>query len=213
MEVPLLDLKAQYVTIRDEVREAIDELCEQQQFILGPHVEELERQIATYSNTKYAVGVSSGTDALLLALMSLDIKPGDEVITTPYTFFATAAAIARLGAKPVFADIEPRSYNIDPEKIPVLIGRQTKAIIAVHLFGQCADMDPILKIAKRHGLAVIEDAAQAVGAEYKGRRAGSMGHIGCFSFYPSKNLGGFGDGGMVVTSDESLMQRLRLLRV
>src|SRR5262249_31561690 len=213
MQVPLLDLKAQYATIRDEVREAIDEVCDEEQFVLGTHVEELEKRIAAYSNSKHAIGVSSGTDALLIALMALDIKPDDEVITTPYSFFATAGVIARLGAKPVFVDIVPESYNIDPEKISSRITRRTRAIMPVHLFGQCADMDPIVEIADKSGLAVIEDAAQAIGAEYKGRRAGSIGRIGCFSFYPTKNLAGFGDGGMVVTSDDGLAEKLRLLRV
>ena len=213
MQVPLLDLKAQYATIRDEVRNAIDGVCEQQHFILGPHVEELEKQIAAYSQTRYAIGVSSGTDALLIALMALDVKPGDEVITTPYSFFATAGVIARLGAIPVFADIDAHSYNIDPEGIERLITARTKAILPVHLFGQCADMHPILDIATKYHLPIIEDAAQAIGADYKGKRAGSMGVMGCFSFFPSKNLGGFGDGGMVVTNDESLAEKLRVLRV
>ena len=213
MQVPLLDLRAQYATIRDEVRAAIDQVCEQQHFILGPHVEDLEKQIATYSHTKYAIGVSSGTDALLVALMALDIKPGDEVITTPYSFFATAGVIARLGAKPVFADIDAASYNIAPEQIDRLVTSNTKAIMPVHLFGQCADMEPIMDVAAKYGLPVIEDAAQAIGAEYKGVRAGSIGLMGCFSFFPSKNLGGFGDGGMVVTSDDELADKLRVLRV
>jgi dTDP-4-amino-4,6-dideoxygalactose transaminase len=213
MQVPLLDLTAQYVSIRDDVRHAIDQVCEEQRFILGPHVEDLERQIASYSGARYGIGVSSGTDALLAALMALDIKAGDEVITTPYSFFATAGVIARLGARPVFADIELDSYNIDPDQIPKLITARTRAIIPVHLFGQCAEMDPILDVASRHGIAVIEDAAQAIGAEYKGRRAGSMGLLGCFSFYPTKNLGGFGEGGMVVTSDNAFAEKLRLLRV
>ncbi len=213
MQVPLLDLKAQYASIRDEVRKAIDDVCEQQHFILGPHVEELERQIAAYSQTRYAIGVSSGTDALLVALMALDIRPGDEVVTTPYSFFATAGVIARLGATPVFTDIDAHSYNMDPQRIERLITPKTKAILPVHLFGQCADMDPILEVASKYHVPVIEDAAQAIGAEYQGKRAGSMGVMGCFSFFPSKNLGGFGDGGMVVTNDESLAEKLRVLRV
>ena len=213
MQVPLLDLKAQYATIRDDVRTAMEEVCEQQNFILGPQVEDLERQIAAYSQTRHAVGVSSGTDALLMALMALNIQPGDEVITTPYSFFATVGVLARLGARAVFADIDGNSYNIDPEKITRLVTAKTKAILPVHLFGQCADMDPIMSVAEKYNLPIIEDAAQAIGAEYKGRRAGSMGLVGCFSFFPSKNLGGFGDGGMVVTSDDTLAEKLRVLRV
>ncbi len=213
MQVPLLDLKAQYATIRDEVRQAIDDVCESQHFILGPHVENLEKQVAAYSQCAYGIGVSSGTDALLVALMALDIKTGDEVITTPYSFFATAGVIARLGAKPVFVDIDPKTYNLNPALLERAITPRTRVIMPVHLFGQSADLDPILEIAKRHHLAVIEDAAQAIGSEYKGKRIGSLGAIGCFSFFPSKNLGGFGDGGMVVTNDAALAERLRVLRV
>jgi dTDP-4-amino-4,6-dideoxygalactose transaminase len=213
MQVPLLDLKAQYATIRDEVRRAIDEVCDSQHFILGPHVEKLERDVAAYSQCAHGIGVSSGTDALLVALMALDVTTGDQVITTPYSFFATAGVIARLGATPVFVDIDPRSYNIDPALIERAITPRTRVIMPVHLFGQCADMDTILEIAKSHKLAVIEDAAQAIGSEYKGRRAGSMGELGCLSFFPSKNLGGFGDGGMVVTNDAELAERVRVLRV
>jgi dTDP-4-amino-4,6-dideoxygalactose transaminase len=210
--IPLLDLKAQYATIREEIRAAIDRVIEAQQFILGPEVEALEHEIATYTGCKYGIGVSSGTDALLVALMAIDIRPGDEVITTPYTFFATAGSIARLGAVPVFVDIDPLTFNIDPNAIEAKITPRTRAIMPVHLYGQMADMDPIMEIAQRHNLVVIEDAAQAIGAEYKGRRAGSIGHLGCFSFFPSKNLGGFGDGGMVVTSDPTLAEKMRLLR-
>ena len=210
--VPLLDLKAQYATIRDEVRSAIDRVIESQYFILGPEVEALEREIATYSQCSYGIGVSSGTDALLVALMAIDLKPGDEVLTTPYTFFATAGCITRLGAKPVFVDIDSQSYNLDPAKVEDAITARTRAILPVHLFGQMADMKPIVEIAQRHNLYIIEDAAQAIGAEYDGQRAGSIGHMGCFSFFPSKNLGGFGDGGMVVTNDEELAKRVRLLR-
>src|SRR5262245_2562073 len=201
MHVPLLDLKAQYNTIRDDVRKAIDDVCEQQHFILGPHVEDLEKQIAAYSNTKHAIGVSSGTDALLVALMAIDIRPDDEVVTTPYSFFATAGTIARLGARPVFADIDERTFNIGANGIEARITPRTRAIIPVHLFGQMADMPSIMEIARRHNLFVIEDAAQAIGAELNQKRAGSVGHAGCFSFYPSKNLGGFGDGGMITTND------------
>ncbi|MHB0856572.1 MAG: DegT/DnrJ/EryC1/StrS family aminotransferase [Anaerolineae bacterium] len=212
MQVPLLDLKAQYATIRNEAHEAIDRVVESQHFILGPEVEALEREVAAYSQCQYGVGVSSGTDALLVALMAIGIQPGDEVITTSYSFFATAGCIARLGAKPVFLDIDPLSYNIDVRSIEARISPRTRAILPVHLFGQMADMDPIMDIARRHDLMVIEDAAQAIGSEYQGRRAGSIGHLGCFSFFPSKNLGGFGDGGMVVANDSALADRVRLLR-
>ena len=210
--VPLLDLKAQYATIRDEVQEAVDRVIESQYFILGPEVQALEEEVAAYSQCEYGIGVSSGTDALLVSLMAINIQPGDEVITTPYTFFSTAGSIARLCAKPVFVDIDPLTYNIDPSKIEAAITPRTKAIIPVHLYGQMADMDPIMEIAERYGLFVIEDAAQAIGAEYKGKRAGSIGHLGCFSFFPSKNLGGFGDGGMVVSNDPYLADRVKLLR-
>lgn len=218
MNVPLLDLKAQYATIKDEIKFAIDEVIESQRFILGPEVEILEREIAEFSGTRFGIGVSSGTDALLLSLMAMQIRSGDEVITTPYTFFATAGSISRVGAIPVFVDINPKTYNINPALIEEKITSKTKAIIPVHLFGQCADMKPILDVSQKHDLIVIEDAAQAIGAEYGGMgngnayRAGKMGHFGCFSFFPSKNLGGFGDGGMVVANDESLAQRVRHLR-
>lgn len=213
MKVPLLDLKAQYQAIKDEVLAATRELYETQRFILGPEVEKLEEQIARYCHTEHAVGVSSGTDALLISLMAAGIGPGDEVITSPYTFFATAGSIVRVGATPVFVDIEEDTYNIAPEAITEKITRQTRAIIPVHLYGQCCDMDPILELAHGRNITVIEDAAQAIGAEYKGRRAGSMGDMGCFSFFPSKNLGAFGDGGMVTTSSDILYQRLKILRV
>jgi dTDP-4-amino-4,6-dideoxygalactose transaminase len=212
VKVPLLDLKAQYATIKAEILPVVEKVLESQQFILGAAVEECERQIAEYCTCKHGVGVTSGTDALLVCLMAEGIGPGDEVITTPYTFFATAGCIARLGAKPVFADICPKTFNIDVSQIERLITPRTKVIMPVHLFGQCADMDAILDIASRHHLTVIEDAAQAIGAEYKGRRAGSMGHYGCFSFFPSKNLGCAGDGGMVVTQDDERAERLRILR-
>ncbi|MFH1943640.1 MAG: DegT/DnrJ/EryC1/StrS family aminotransferase [bacterium] len=213
MNVPLLDLKAQYVKIKDEVRASIDEVCESQYFILGPKVQHLEERIAEYSEAKYGVGVSSGTDALLISLMAIDIMPGDEVITTPFTFFATGGVISRLGAKPVFVDIDPITFNIDASLIEQAITLKTKAIMPVHLFGQVADMDSIMAVAAKHKLFVIEDAAQSIGSEYKGKRAGSIGHLGCFSFFPSKNLGGFGDGGMVVTNDPDLHQKLKILRV
>jgi len=220
MKVPFLDLKAQYFTIKEEIRLAIDEVLESQYFILGPKVEELEKNIAGYSHTTYAAGVSSGTDALLVSLMAIDIKPGDEIITTPFTFFSTAGVIARLKAIPVFVDIDPLTYNIDPDKINEIIEEKNKnsnarvrCIIPVHLFGQCADMDPIMEIAKEHNLYVIEDAAQSIGAEYKGKKAGSMGDLGIFSFFPSKNLGGYGDGGMVVTNNQKLYEKVKILRV
>lgn len=210
--VPLLDLKAQYAPIREEIRTAIDRVADSQYFILGPEVKALEEEVAVYSQVKFGSGVSSGTDALLVALMAIGIEPGDEIITTPYTFFATAGCVARLGAKSVFVEIDPRTYNIDASQIEAAITPRTKAIIPVHLFGQMADMDPIMEVANRHNLIVIEDAAQAIGSEYKGRRAGSIGHMGCFSFFPSKNLGSFGDAGMVVTNDAKLADQLNLLR-
>jgi len=213
-QVPLLDLKAQYASLRHLIEPAIREIVESQYFILGPKVTELEKKVARYSQVRYGVGVSSGTDALLIALMAIDINHEDEIITTPYSFFATAGVIARLGAKPVFVDIRPDTYNIDPAKIEAAVSSKTRAVIPVHLFGQMADMDPIMEIAQKYNLIVIEDAAQAIGAEYNdGRRAGSIGHMGCFSFFPSKNLGGFGDAGMVVTNDEHLAQKLVQLRV
>jgi dTDP-4-amino-4,6-dideoxygalactose transaminase len=210
--VPLLDLKAQYATLKDEIRPAIDRVLESQQCINGPEVGQLEREVARYCQAKHCVGVSSGTDALLVAMMALDIGHGDEVITTPYTFFATAGCISRLGAKSVFVDIDPATFNIDPTRIEAAITPRTKAIMPVHLFGQCADMDPILAIAKKHNLPVIEDAAQAIGSEYKGRRAGTMGTFGCFSFFPSKNLGAVGDAGAVTTNDDAFAKRLVRLR-
>lgn len=214
MNVPLLDLKAQHQPLRKDLLAAIEQVLDKNNFILGDEVSELEEKIAAYSQTRFGVGVSSGTDALLAALMALDIKSGDEVITTPLSFFATVGTIVRLGAKPVFVDIDPVTYNLDPSKIESAITSRTRAIIPVHLYGQCADMDPILQAAARRGLAVVEDAAQAIGSEYRDkRRAGSMGTVGCFSFFPSKNLGGLGDGGMVVTNDEKLAEQLRVLRV
>ncbi len=212
MRVPILDLKAQYATIKDEIMQAISEVCESQFFALGPAVEEFEKQIAAYCKSKYAIGVSSGTDALLISLIALDIKPGDEVITTPFTFFSTAGSVARLGAKPVFVDVDPDSYNIDPSGIEEKITENTRAIIPVHLFGQAAQMKAITEIAKRHNLAVIEDAAQAIGASQDGVMCGNLGDCGCFSFYPTKNLGGFGDGGLVTTNDNKLAEKIKILR-
>ncbi len=213
MKVPLLNLQAQYESIRAPVLAAVERIMESQQFILGKEVRALEESVAHYSGTKHAVGCASGSDALLLSLMALDISAGDEVITTPFTFFATASAIARLGARPVFVDIDARTYNINPEAVQAAVTPRTRAIIPVHMYGQCAEMDPLIAIADRHGLAIIEDAAQAIGAEDGGRRAGSMGLLGCFSFYPTKNLGGAGDGGMLTTNDDYLANRLRRLRV
>jgi len=213
MNVPLLDLKQQHAALREELRAATDRIIDSQQFVLGEEVRLLEEEIARYSQVKHAAGCASGSDALLLALMALDIKAGDEVITTPFSFFATASSIARVGARPVFVDIEPRTYNLDPSLVEAAITERTRAIIPVHLYGQCAEMDALLEVAARHELPVIEDAAQAIGAEDAGRCAGSMGAIGCFSFYPTKNLGGAGDGGMLTTNDDSLAARLRRLRV
>src|SRR5882672_1893088 len=212
MQVPLLDLKAQYSTIRAEVEAAIAEVMESQHFILGPKVEECEKAITAYSNCSHAIGVSSGSDALLACLMAENIGPGDEVITTPYTFFATAGAIARVGATPVFVDIDPATYNLNTSLISSCVTARTRAIIPVHLYGQMADMDAVMRIAEKHRLVVIEDAAQAIGAELNGRRAGSIGHYGCFSFFPSKNLGAAGDAGMVVTNDANRADNLVRLR-
>jgi len=212
MQVPLLDLKAQYATIKDEVLAAVSEVLESQCCIGGPKVAELEEKIATISDCKFAVGVSSGTDAILNSLMSLDIGAGDEVITTPFTFFSTVGCIVRAGAGPVFVDIEPKTFNINPALIESAVTEETKAIMPVHLFGQMANMDPIMKIANKYELAVIEDAAQSITSTYKGSKAGSIGTVGCFSFFPSKNLGGIGDGGMVVTNDEEVYDRIKIVR-
>jgi dTDP-4-amino-4,6-dideoxygalactose transaminase len=212
MQVPLLDLKAQYATIKGEILAAVSEVLESQRCIGGPKVAELEEKVAALSDCKYAVGVSSGTDAILNSLMSLDIGPGDEVITTPFTFFATVGCIVRVGAKPVFVDIDPRTFNINPELIESSVTENTKAIIPVHLFGQMADMDPIMETANKYNLAVIEDAAQSITSTYKDRKAGSIGTVGCLSFFPSKNLGAAGDGGMVITNDEDLYDRLKIMR-
>jgi dTDP-4-amino-4,6-dideoxygalactose transaminase len=203
----------QHATIRDEVRDAVDAVFSSQRFILGEEVAALEQEIAAYCDARHAIGCASGTDALILALMALDIGPGDEVITSPFTFFATASAIHRVGAKPVFADIDPATFNIDHQAVAAAITPRTKAILPVHLFGQCADMEPLWRLAVRHGLAIIEDAAQAIGATYRGRHAGVLGTIACFSFFPTKNLGGAGDGGMLSTDDQDLDVRLRRLRV
>lgn len=212
MKVPLLDLQAQYVSLQPNVRAAIARVFETQQFVLGPEVAALEKELANYCRTAEAVGCASGSDALLLALMALDVGPGDEVITTPFSFFATASAITRLGARPVFVDIDPLTYNINAAKIPAAITSRTKAIMPVHIYGQCADMDAVLSLAQEKSVPVIEDAAQAIGAEDRGRRAGSMGLAGCFSFYPTKNLGGAGDGGLLTTNDPDFAARLKRLR-
>ncbi len=213
MKVPLLDLTAQYGTIRDEIDAALAEVVTSQRFILGAVVEACEDAIARYTGSAFGIGVSSGTDALLVALMAEDIGPGDEVVTTPYSFFATAGVIARVGATPVFVDIDPVTLNLDPGQVADSVTKRTRAIIPVHIFGQMAEMAPIMEIARSRGLVVIEDAAQAIGAAHEGRRAGSIGDYGCFSFFPSKNLGCFGDGGMVVTNDAARAERVRALRV
>ena len=230
LNVPLLDLKAQYQTIRGPIRAAIDEVCDSQWFVMGPKVKQLEQEIADYSHCRHGIGVSSGTDALLVALMALDVGPGDAVITSPYTFFATAGAIARLGARPLFCDIDKDTYNIDPAAVSKLIteqcdyqqdelvhlatGNTVKALLPVHLYGQTADMAAVTNIAREYELPVVEDAAQSIGSEYSdGERAGSEGTIGCFSFFPSKNLGAFGDGGMCTTNNDELAERMRILRL
>ncbi len=230
MRVPLLDLKPQYQALRAEIQAAIEKVCASQAFILGPAVKELERRVAEYSRCGYGIGVSSGTDALLVALMALEIGPGDEVITSPYTFFATAGTIARVGARPLFCDIDPVTYNLAPGAVRSLIaqhceslsgelrnrrtGGRIKALMPVHLYGQVADMTALMEVAREHGLRVIEDAAQAIGAEdAEGRRACSFGDVGCLSFFPTKNLGAFGDAGLCVTNDAALAERVEVLRV
>jgi len=213
MKVPLLDLKPQFAQVKDEVVPEVLAVMESQGFILGPRVEKMEQELAAYTGAKFSLGVSSGTDALLLALMTLGITQGDEVITTPYTFFATAGAIARVGAKAVFVDIEADTYNIDATKIEAAITPRTKAILPVHLYGQCADMDAIMAVARKHKLPVIEDACQSIGSRFNDKQAGAIGDFGCFSFFPSKNLGCFGDGGLVTTNDDQLYQHAKKLRV
>jgi dTDP-4-amino-4,6-dideoxygalactose transaminase len=213
ISVPALDLKAQYRTIRDEIEPVVRAVIESQYFILGPEVSAFEAEAAAYCRAKHAIGCASGSDALLLPLLAWGIGPGDEVVTSPYSFFATAGAIWRTGAKPVFVDIDPVSYNIDPAKVEAAITPRTKAIIPVHLYGQAADMDPVCEVAAKHGLKVLEDAAQAIGSGYKGRAVGTLGDAAAFSFYPSKNLGGFGDAGMVTVDDEVLAKHVARLRV
>jgi dTDP-4-amino-4,6-dideoxygalactose transaminase len=212
VKVPLLDLRAQFREIRDDALAAIARVCDEQRFILGPEVEALEREVADLVGATHAVGVSSGTDALLVAMMATGLGPGDDVIVPTYSFFATAGCVSRLGARPVFVDIDPATFNLDPDGVRSAVTSRTKAVVPVHLFGQGAEMDEILAIAGDAGLTVIEDAAQAIGARYRGRGLGSLGGFGCFSFYPSKNLGAFGDGGLVTTSDDALAERARLLR-
>jgi len=211
-KVPLLDLQAQYAPLRDSVMAALARVCDSQRFIMGPEVDGLERELEAMLGMRHAVTVSSGTDALLLALMTLDIKSGDEVVTTPFSFFATAGCIVRVGARPVLVDIDPATFNIDAARIADAITPRTKAIMPVHLFGASADMDEISAIADRAGVPVIEDAAQAIGATYKSRPVGGIGALGCFSFFPSKNLGAFGDAGLLTTNDDTLAERARLLR-
>lgn len=212
MSIPLVDLKAQYISIKEEIGQAISRVVERGEFILCPEVKAFESDVAVYCGAKYAVGVASGTDALHLALLACSIKPSDEVITTPFTFIATAEAITRCGAIPIFSDIDSRTYNLDPAQIEKKITPRTKAIIPVHLYGQPADMDPILELAKKYNLKVIEDCAQALGAEYKGKKVGSLGDVGCLSFFPSKVLGAYGDGGMVITNNPEIAERVAMLR-
>jgi dTDP-4-amino-4,6-dideoxygalactose transaminase len=210
---PFLDLKAQFASIRDEVMAAVTQVLESQQFILGPEVQQLEEEIAAKLGAKYAIGCASGTDALILALLAAGIGPGDEVITTPFSFVATAGSIVQVGAKPVFVDIEPVSFNLNPQKVDAAVTPKTRAVMPVHLFGLPADLDPILEIAKARKLLVIEDAAQAIGSRYNGRFIGTIGDFGCFSFFPSKNLGAAGDGGLITTNDSAMADRLRMIRV
>ena len=213
MNVPLLDLKAQFQPLRAQIMAEIQTVCDEQGFILGPRVAAFEESVARYIGSRYAIGCASGSDALLLSLMARGVRAGDEVITVPFTFFATAGSISRLGAKPVFVDIQPDTFNIDPALIEKAISPRTKAIIPVHLFGQCADMPAINEIARRKKVKVIEDACQAIGATQQGKRAGILGDTGCFSFFPSKNLGGFGDGGLITTNDKTLADSMAMLRV
>lgn len=213
MKVPLLDLKAQYQTVKKEIQPVMDEICESQGFILGSRVESFEKKFSDFLNVPYSIGVASGTDALLLSLMASGVGQGDEVVTSPYTFFATAGSISRLGAIPRFVDIRPDTFNIDEKQVPLKLTPRTKAIIPVHLYGQAADMDPLLKSGEIKGISLIEDAAQAIGAEYKRKKVGGLGDYGCFSFFPSKNLGGFGDGGMVTTRQPDHAEKIKSLRV
>ncbi|PZP58226.1 MAG: erythromycin biosynthesis sensory transduction protein eryC1 [Azospira oryzae] len=212
MNIPMVDLKAEYRELGMEIEKAVREVLASSHFILGPHVKALEQEVAAYLGVKHAVAVASGTDALHLALRAAGVQGGDEVITTAFTFIATAEAIAYIGARPVFVDIDPATFNLDPGALEAAITDRTRAILPVHLYGQAADMDPIMEIARRRGLRVIEDCAQSFGADYRGRRTGTLGDVGCFSFYPSKNLGAYGDGGMVTTNDDALADQVRVLR-
>lgn len=211
--VPFIDLVAQYQTIREEVREVVDEVFETQRFVLGEEVDQLEAEIAAYCDSQFAIGCASGTDALILSLLALGVGPGDNVITSPFTFFASAGAIHRVGARPKFVDIDPVTYNFDTEQVEAAIDENTKAIMPVHIFGQCAEMEPLWRISASKNIPIVEDACQAIGAEYRGRRAGVLGRVGCFSFFPTKNLGGAGDGGIITTDDPELATRIRRLRV
>jgi dTDP-4-amino-4,6-dideoxygalactose transaminase len=215
MQVPLIDLAGQTASLRDEIMSALAKVVDSQKFILGEEVRSLEERLAAYCGARFAIGCGSGSDALLLALLALNVAPGDEVLTVPFTFFATAGSISRAGARPVFCDVEPDTFNIDIARAAETIEKhpKIKAIVPVHLFGGCADMDPLRELAAAKGIAIVEDAAQAIGAEYNGKRAGSLGTVGCFSFYPTKNLGAFGDGGLCTTDDESLAERMRALRI
>ncbi|WP_132767809.1 DegT/DnrJ/EryC1/StrS family aminotransferase [Tepidibacillus fermentans] len=213
MNIPMLDLSEQYQHLKEEIFQALEKVMSSSHFILGENVKKLEKDIAKYSHVAHGIGVANGSDALHISLLACGIQPGDEVITTPFTFFATAGSIARIGAKPVFVDIDPKTFNINPALIEAKITEKTKAIIPVHLYGQAADMDPILEIAEKHNLFVIEDAAQAIGAEYKGRKVGGFGDTACFSFFPTKNLGAYGDAGMIVTNDDQLAEKIRVIRV
>jgi dTDP-4-amino-4,6-dideoxygalactose transaminase len=213
MPIPILDLNRTHTAIAEELNKAIARVFSHNIFILGPEVQDLEKKIADYVGARHAIGVASGTDALLIALRSIGVGPGDEVITTPFSFFATVGVISRLGARPVFVDIEPDTFNIDPDLIEAAVTDRTKAIMPVHLYGQCAEMDPVMEIAGKHGIKVVEDAAQAIGARYKEIKAGTIGDLGCFSFFPTKNLGACGDAGMIVTNDDKLEEMCRKLRV
>lgn len=217
MQVPFLDLRSQYNSIKEEIHQALEEVISSQQFILGEVLEKFEEEIARFIGSKYAIGVASGSDALLLSLMALKIGPGDEVITTPYSFFATAGAIVRLGARVVFVDIEPDTFNIDPARVAEYLEKdkkhRVKAILPVHLFGQCADMDSLMKLSRQYRVPIIEDAAQAIGSLYNNQHAGTFGLLGCFSFYPTKNLGGWGDGGLITTNNDSYARLIKMLRV